>query len=260
MPDPVVPTPAPAPVPEPVAPADVPEWLDPKFAVRNDAGVFDLTLSAQKQAASYKELHATHTRTTQTPAPTDPTKPTEPAVTDPTKPTEPPATPDDSPIARASTYFAEHGKLGDEHYAELAKANISREMVDQYIAGHVATQASYNDALYTAAGGQAQYDAAIAWAAANLPAAEAEAFDAVIETGNAEQAKLAVQGLMSRHVAAVGRTPNYVDGGGNSGTGAVGFRSQAEVRTAMGDPRYRVDAAYREDVARRLAATPDNIS
>lgn len=260
MPDPVDTTPpaVPAAPAASAAPTDVPEWLDPKFVVVGDNGVFDITASAQKQAASYKELHATHTRTTQTP-PADPTKDTPPAEKD-----EPPATPEppaaDTPVTRAAAHYEQHGELGDAQYAELEAAGITRAMVDQYIAGQVAAQTTYNTELYTAAGGQAQYEAAITWAAENLSPAETAAFDAVIETGNAEQAKLAVAGLMSKHVAAVGRAPSYVSSGGAPGTGAVGFRSQAEVRAAMSDPKYRVDAAYREDVARRLQVTPDNIS
>jgi hypothetical protein len=50
----------------------------------------------------------------------------------------------------------------------------------------------------------------------------------------------------------MGKQPKLI-GGTQSETTSSAFRSVAELTSAMADPRYKNDSAYRKDVERKLA-------
>ena len=88
------------------------------------------------------------------------------------------------------------------------------------------------------------------WASENLPEADIEAFDEVINTANEAAVRFAVKALVGQYEDAVGRTPELVTGK-QSNTGQA-YRSMAEVVRDMSDARYDNDDAYRMDVMRKL--------
>jgi hypothetical protein len=91
-----------------------------------------------------------------------------------------------------------------------------------------------------------------AWAAENLPEGEIDAFNTVMDSGNLNTIRLAVQGLRARYEQSNGRQGQLIQGE-TSGTGGSAFRSVAEIVNAMKDPRYAKDPAYRKDVEQRVA-------
>lgn len=156
--------------------------------------------------------------------------------------------------AAATQEFAKDGKLSDASYQTFEKLGIPKVAVDAHIAGLQAQTASYVGQIHQAAGGKEAYDAMVNWAKANYTPAEVTAFDSTLRTMDAGQMTMAVNGLKARFTAANGTggtliTPN--PGGGN--TGDAVFSSQAEMTTAMRDPRYAKDAAYRAEVARKVS-------
>jgi hypothetical protein len=64
--------------------------------------------------------------------------------------------------------------------------------------------------------------------------------------------KLAVEGLKAKYEQANGTEPSLVQGKA-SATSEQGYRSWAEVTTAMNDTRYSSDPAYQADVKAKLA-------
>ena len=64
------------------------------------------------------------------------------------------------------------------------------------------------------------------------------------------QINLGLQALYYRYQDAVGYEGNMIQG--KASQAVEGFRSQAEVVRAMGDPRYEDDPAYRQDVYDKL--------
>ncbi len=147
--------------------------------------------------------------------------------------------------------FAETGDLSEESKAALEAKGFPRAMVDVYLRGLRADQAEYESTIYSPAGGKDGYKALIEWAGKNLADADIDAFNAAITSGNAAQAKLAVAGLVTAR--GNGKAPVLLNGkGGPTNEGVQPYESMAQARSAVNDPRYRSDPAYRRAHEARL--------
>ena len=91
----------------------------------------------------------------------------------------------------------------------------------------------------------------IGWASDNLSESEIAAYDRVVGSGDLDMVKLAVSGLQSKYQTVEGSDPALIAGQSASSTGG-NYSSWAEVTTAMRDPRYQSDPAYRQSVADKL--------
>ena len=100
-------------------------------------------------------------------------------------------------------------------------------------------------------GGESVYNKIIQWASTNLPENDVKSFDDLISTGNVGAIKLAVNGLKAQYDDANGYEGRMLTGKSPKTSGDV-FRSQAELVSAMSDPRYDNDPAYRQDVVNKL--------
>jgi hypothetical protein len=156
----------------------------------------------------------------------------------------------------AQEYTENKGSLKDETYEKLEKAGFKRDQVDRYIKGQEALAQNLRNGLYDEAGGKEEFEAAMKWAATGLSKDEQIVYNAMVDSGNIEGAKLAMRGLMAKYATAEGSEPNLVSGEGAPATaGAQSFRSNTEITQAMSDPRYKTDEAYRKEVAQRLEVT-----
>ena len=81
--------------------------------------------------------------------------------------------------------------------------------------------------------------------------AELNVYNQMVES-NTDNAKVAVEWLMSRREASGAVEPNLLSGKAGSPQRDE-FRSTAEVVQAMKDPRYNDDPAFRKDVEEKLA-------
>lgn len=153
------------------------------------------------------------------------------------------------------TEFSTTGKLSDDSYTQLATQGFPKEVVDKYIEGRSAFYTQQGNAarevVFSTAGGEESYGQLITWAASNLTPQARDAYNASLNTGNHDAAKFAVAGLKAQFEAANGKDPTLVSGKGGP-SGATPFRSNSEMVTAMSDPRYAKDEAYRADVVKRL--------
>jgi hypothetical protein len=147
--------------------------------------------------------------------------------------------------------FEQTGQLSEDSYEKLAKVGVSRDYVDAYIRGQEALITQYQGEVFNVAGGRDGYTAMIQWASQNLNAEEIEAFNTTVNSGNLEQAKLAVKGLHARFSSTEGNEPSLVTG--NPGDSGGVFRSTSELVEAMSNPKYKSDPAYRADVEKKLA-------
>ncbi|MHC2479982.1 capsid assembly protein [Rhizobium leguminosarum] len=213
-------------------PAERPSWLPEKFQ------------TPEALAEAYAALERKQSSGTETPAP---------------KPADAPAEEARDALASVGldfdafgTEFAEKGALSDESYAKLAEKGLTKEIVDDFIAGQEAKTQLHRAEVLLAVGGEDTYTQMTEWAASNLTPAEIEAYNDQVDSGSITAAKMAVQGLKARFEAANGAEPELLNGetGGNS---TEVFRSTAELTAAMRDPRYKKDPAYREDVKRKLS-------
>ena len=157
-------------------------------------------------------------------------------------------------------YYANNGELSEETISKFSEMS-SQDLVNAYLEiqannPQAQTQAvEMSDAqvnsIQNAAGGEANYNRVIEWAASNLPEAQIDAFDSVIDSGNPAAIGIAFQGLQSKYNEANGYEGRMLQGKAADSNGDV-FRSQAQLVEAMSDPRYDRDPAYRQNIASKL--------
>lgn len=167
--------------------------------------------------------------------------------------------------SKYSQELQESGQLSDASYAELEQAGFPRAMVDQYIAGSQAmqqggeqefAQADVND-LMDLVGGTEQFGAMQQWAAQSLSEEEVNWYNEKVASGNKMEAAAAISYVQNRYVQAEGNEGSMVTGRNNAGQNNSGYESWDQVRQAMRDPRYATDPAFRMEVERRLANSPN---
>jgi hypothetical protein len=156
-------------------------------------------------------------------------------------------------ISALTQEYTQNGGLSDKSYKQLEDGGISREMANQYIAGQKALGEQIGNQVKNEVGGQEEYGSMVEWAKNNYTQDQIKAYDAAVNSGNIELAKMAARGLKADYVNKEGS-----EGKTYSGTqappegGSDVFRSNAEVTTAMKDPRYEYDTAFRQDVLNKL--------
>ena len=159
----------------------------------------------------------------------------------------------------SAEYYANEGELSEETINKFSEMS-SQDLVNAYMEiqrNIPQAQQSYEmsdaevNSVKNAAGGEANYDRVVQWAADNLPDQQVNAFDSVVDTGNAAAIGIAFQGLQSAFDEANGYEGRMLQGKAPASSGET-FRSQAELVAAMGDPRYENDPAYRADVVAKL--------
>ena len=203
-----------------------PEWLPEKFKTPEDL------------AKSYSELEK---------------KLSQPSEDEPQQEAEATET-EQAPAPQFDKYaeeFASSGELSADSFSELEKMGYPKEMVDTYIKGLQATQSADANTVMELAGGQEGYKDLTDWARENMAENELNVYNQMVES-NTDNAKVAVEWLMSRREAAGDVEPNLLSGKSGSPLKDE-FRSTAEVVSAMKDPRYHEDPAFRRDVEEKLA-------
>lgn len=100
-------------------------------------------------------------------------------------------------------------------------------------------------------GGDQEYTNLLGWAKDNFTEQEIDMYDAIMDSGNTEAAFFAIQALALRYQDSMGTEGELIQGRAATDS-TQGFRSQAELVNAMNDPRYERDAAYRNDIMRKL--------
>ena len=163
-------------------------------------------------------------------------------------------------IANASEeYFANDGKLSAETMQKFTEMS-STDLVNAYMEIQKNAPAPQGEAddltdaemntVYNSAGGEAEYNKLTSWASQNLAENKLDAFNNIVNQGDATAIQIAVAGLRSEYEAQEGYEGRMLQGKAARTTDA--FRSQAEVVAAMSDPRYERDEAYRQDVYDKL--------
>ena len=149
--------------------------------------------------------------------------------------------------------FAETGALTDNSYAELAKQGLDKTLVDSYIEGQKLVADTNTKTIQDVAGGKEKYGELVDWAGKNLSEAEQKVFNDMVDSGDVETAKFAVQGLMSK--ANVNYNPNQPDlfEGTSDVISADAYTSVSQVTDAMNDPRYEKDPTFRKEVENKLS-------
>ena len=157
-------------------------------------------------------------------------------------------------------YYANDGQLSEETIESFSQMS-SQDLVNAYLEiqannpqaptqGVELSEAQVNS-VQNACGGEANYNAVVDWAASNLTDEAINAFDSVVDSGNPMAISIAFKGLQNEYNEANGYEGRMLQGRAASSAGET-FRSQAELVSAMADPRYDTDEAYRDDILRKL--------
>ena len=164
-------------------------------------------------------------------------------------------------IADASNeFYTNEGQLSSETMEKFSEMS-SQDLVEAFMeiqrnnpdVGNAPspdlTDAEMNQ-VYNSAGGEAEYRRLTAWAAENISEDKLDAFNTVVDRGEALAIQMAVAGLRSEYENQEGYEGRMLTG--KAARTRDAFRSQAEVVAAMSDPRYDRDEAYRQDVYDKL--------
>lgn len=148
------------------------------------------------------------------------------------------------------------GELSPESYEKLSKTGFSRDVVDAFIEGRLASAQLHLNTIFSHAGGdRAAYETMTTWAKDNLATEDVVAYNnAMAGTKSAQIA--AVKGLFARYQQAGGSEPAVTIGGGTKSGEPEGdvYRSVNELLADQRDPRYRSgDKAFHAMVDRKLS-------
>ena len=146
--------------------------------------------------------------------------------------------------------YAEKGELAETSYSELAKLGLDKTLVDSYIEGQNLISDTNTKQIQDIAGGKEEYTELVEWAGNNLSEAEVKVFNDMVDGGDVETAKFAVQGLLAKSGANT-RQPSLYEGTSDI-VSKDAFASVAQVTEAMNDPRYETDPAYRRQVEEKI--------
>ena len=166
------------------------------------------------------------------------------------------------PFIISKEFHDNKGSLSSESKQKLIDSGLSEASVDSYLAGK-AVESGYGSGesvdlteketstIMGSVGGEEAYDQLMKWANDNVTEKEADAYDAIVQSGKVDAIQLALNGIKAKYDEANGYEGRMLTGKAAQSNTDV-FRSQAEVVRAMNDPRYDSDPAYRQDVYNKL--------
>ncbi|QLF88065.1 scaffolding protein [Pelagibacter phage Eistla EXVC025P] len=148
--------------------------------------------------------------------------------------------------------YSEKGELDAKSYEALEKVGITKQYVDNYIAGQEAIANQQATEIKQTVGGEETYQEMVDWASKNMTEGEKQAYNKAVNSGDMDTVKLAVNALKGQFERANGVEPRLVEGKAQPSQ-EQGFLSWAQVTEAMADPRYAKDMAYQNEVKNKLA-------
>ena len=167
------------------------------------------------------------------------------------KPTEEVQEVQDKSLDKFYNEYAETGELTDKSYTELAKQGLDKKLVDSYIEGQKLVAETNTKQVQDVAGGKEEYSELVDWAGKNLSEAEQKVFNDMVDSGDVETAKFAVQGLMSK--ANINPKQQTLFEGTSDVVSRDAYTSVSQVTDAMNDPRYEKDPAFRKEVEQKIS-------
>lgn len=140
-----------------------------------------------------------------------------------------------------STYKDLYAKAKELGYEEPSSQAAAVDISDAQV-----------NSIHNSVGGEETYNRVLDWATDNLDNNTIDSFDKIIDSGDAYQIQLAVNGIKAQYDNANGYEGRMLTGKAPQTSGDV-YRSQAEVVKAMSHPDYDTDPAYRQDVIDKLS-------
>ena len=157
-------------------------------------------------------------------------------------------------VASAFSEYSEKGELSEDTYKSLEKEGFDKGLVDAYIAGQAALQASSEIELKAAAGGNPEL--LLEWGNQNLTADQLTVHNKAME-GTVGEAKAAIELLRFQFERDQGNRGEF-HGKGSQGQvadsqGKLTFFNQEDIVKAMNNPDYDTSETYRQKVEDGIA-------
>ena len=150
-----------------------------------------------------------------------------------------------------SEEYRQNGELSDDAYQTLEDAGIPRAIVDQFIQASEAQGEYTRMQILSEFGGEEQYGDMVNWASQNWSEEQIQTYDRIMNSGDLDMIRMAVNGLQSQY--GMNSEPTRTVGGQTSSNSGAVYRSVSEMMADMQDPRYQDDPAFRKDVEAKLA-------
>ena len=154
--------------------------------------------------------------------------------------------------------YTQNGELTAQQYEKLREAGLPRSMVDSYCAGQQALYERWVDHVQSYAGGAENYQALMEYASQTMTPREKNAYDAAVNSGDADRARIAVEALLYRFQQdnPYPDEPDYEGYAGAQEPAVKGFVSPEEAYAMQEDPRMFTDPAFQRLFNQRLMKTP----
>lgn len=156
-------------------------------------------------------------------------------------------------LSRLSQEVSAAGDISAESYAELKAAGVPEALAKQFVRGAIAEQQQTLSKIHTECGGKDAVDAAVAWAAKNLPQGDIDAINRQLADPNPAAVINALKGLQARAGGQGGTVAAKT--GGNFGP--VPYESEAQWKADLRDPKFAQDPAFRAHVTAKLKGAMD---
>lgn len=160
-----------------------------------------------------------------------------------------------NPWEKASQELASDGELSEETLQALKASGTPESVIQSWIKSNADGAASYKAEMAKAAGGEEQFETIRKWASQALSSDEKKALQDLVASGDVVKARLAVETMKARYVAANGNPPVAPIGGKSPGASTAGYESVEQMIADMAKPEYKQDPAFREKVRRRVEVT-----
>ena len=161
-------------------------------------------------------------------------------------------------LQRVKDGSPDQGEPAPEPVAESEPATESEPEADADSGNKINPErlASLTKSIHEQAGGKDKFERLTAWAKDNCSPDQINAYNEALNTGDQYIILNALKGIQYDYMMSNGFEPKLARGRAPT-QDVQGFRSKYEYQIAMSDPRYQQDEAYRKDVERKIAVSPD---
>lgn len=162
--------------------------------------------------------------------------------------------------AAANQEFIENGTLSDETFEKFEKAGFPRTVVEAYLRGAATSEQAAEittdqiTGLKAKAGGEEGFTQLQEWMAQNVEADDLKAYNDALDSGDFNQITAQVDRMVALRQAAFGSEGDLL--GGKTTAAEAGYKTEAEMLADMAKPEYKSNAAFREQVAAKIAKSP----
>jgi len=153
--------------------------------------------------------------------------------------------------------YEESGSLSEGSYDKLVSSGFPKSLVDSFILGQEALNASavrfIDDTAYGITGGKEGYSSLTDWGASNLSKTEIETYNTSVTSLDPEKAEAAIRGLHHKMQSVEGFEGSTTQVGSRSGVESDTYSDRTQMMADLGNPLYDKSSAFRQKVDSKIS-------